>query len=58
MIEAKKNTDFQTEELCFKLLTEQIEEEDTLNKIIKKVKSMGKNMGFYVKFDKTLGERK
>lgn len=54
---AQQEKDHQSMDLCYKFLNEQIEEEDTLNKIIKKVKSMGNNLGFYVGYDKVLGDR-
>jgi len=57
MGEAKNEEDYQSEELCYKFLAEQVEEEDTLNKIIKKVKAFDGNLGFYVQYDQYLGQR-
>ena len=55
---AKSANDHQSQHLCYKFLDEQIEEEDTLNKIIRRVNVMGDNLGFYVDYDAKLGERK
>jgi ferritin len=54
---ANDDNDYQSQQLCYKFLQEQIEEEDTIRKIISKIKAMKGNYGFYIEYDKTLGDR-